>query len=89
MTKTIMYHIVIYKKEEFKYALLVVLEKNINEGELSPIWKKTKKKIVDIIKYPTNYANCWYYSLSDNINITDQLFVIANIKNLDLEDDSR
>lgn len=83
--KNNMYHIMVYKKNQVKYALLVILEKNINEGELSPLWKKTKKRVLDMIKYPEANETCWYYSYSRNEDVLNSNFyVIVDLKKLNL-----
>lgn len=79
-----MYHIMIYEKFETKYTLLVVLEENIGEGELSSIWKKTKKRVVDIIDYPKTNEICWHYSFKNENLIECCLFVIFDTNKVNI-----
>ncbi len=70
-----MYHVIIFEKKEFRYTIIAVLDKNIGEGELSDLWKKTKKEVTDIIKYEKRFSPCWNYSFRDD-NVTCCLFPV-------------
>ncbi|WP_346881329.1 hypothetical protein [uncultured Algibacter sp.] len=78
-----MYNIIIYEKNDYNYAIIAVLEKNIGVGELSPIWKKTKKYVSSVIIYPKDYKPCWNYSFT-NEDINCCLFVVFNTKKINL-----
>ncbi len=76
-----MYNVIIYQKNNIEYAILVLLEENIGMGELSPEWKKTKKTILDYIKYPKGYKKCWYHSFKNDDEIECCLYVIQHSLN--------
>lgn len=79
-----MYHIIIYEKDDFRYAVIGVLENNIGEGELSPLWKKTIKTVTDVIKYPKSYEACWNYSFTDS-DIKCCLFMVFDTEKVDYD----
>lgn len=76
-----MYNLIVYEKENTEYTVLALLEENIGMGELSEEWKKTKKTIVDYVKYSKGYRKCWYHSFNNEDDIECCLFVIQDTVN--------
>ncbi len=50
--------IMIYRKSNNYYAILVSAEDNIEK--LDSGWKKSKKTIVDVVSFDVNFELCWY-----------------------------